>query len=134
MFSRSSAKHCCEDGKLNVTICGKQQRSTTTVTTSYLHVFFVHLLTDVINTVLGQTASVNVQLCGQIALRCDGQLSSEGRLHLISAHLTLSVGDEGQDGLTPLPIQVLETVVIHVTPGEHLLHLFVLWHHGEFSL
>lgn len=69
----------------------------------YLHVF-IHILTNVIDAVLGQATGVNVQLRCQVALRCDGQPFSKGRLDLLSALLALRVGDERQDGLATLPV------------------------------
>lgn len=100
----------------------------------YLHVFFIHFLTNVVDAVLGQATGVNVQLRRQVALRCDGQLFSEGRLYLLSALMALSVGDERQDGLAALTIQVLQPVMIQVPPGEHLLHLVILRYYREFPL
>lgn len=98
---------------------------------SDLHVLLVHVLRDVVHAVLGEAAGVDVQLGSQVALRRDGQLPAEGRLDLLSPLLALRVGDEGQHRLAPLPAQLRQVVVVRVAPGQHLLHLVVLGHHGE---
>lgn len=70
----------------------------------YLHIFFIHILTNVIDAVLGQATGVNVQLRRQVALRCDGQPFAKGRVDHLSALMALRFGDECQDGLAPLSV------------------------------
>ena len=104
------------------------------VTNLYLHVLFVHVVTDVVNAVFGEAAGVDVELWHQVALRRDGRLLPEGRLHVLAPLIALRVGDEGQDRLPALPVELLQPVVVQVPSGENLLHLVVLGNHGELPL